>query len=629
MPVDDYWGTQEVQIEVDEAQDADLESRPVVGAEARFVPKSVVDAKGDLIVGRDQDAVERLPIGDPGQALVVAADGVTLEYATPVGDEHEHVHVHEEYATDADLAAHAGAGNPHPVYATDGDLSAHASAPDPHTGYQKESERGVADGYAELNASAKVPPTRLGSGTPTSSKFVDGSGAWRVLADGDIPVEIARESDLSNHASAPDPHSVYATDADLAAHTGTPHGGDHPDLAAHDTLGLATQAELNSHAADSDPHTGYQKESEKDITNGYAGLNGNARVNASKIGSGSPLAGTFLAGQGAGEGAWTAHGSGGDPHPQYATDSDLAAHTASDHGAGAAASTLAYAPVTTTQGGITTTATTLTGHTVTVNVPASRRLKITAGNMAFFSTVASDAYELRLYEDGILVDRCSDRLPTSASNNNEVTVSWVRTPTAGAHTYELTLHRTAGSGTLSTNPSTNRISYTLVEDITGSVWPAGSTISLGMLPVVPACRVFHSVDQSIAHAVVGVLSFNSQRHVTDNMHSTSTNNSRITFNTAGVYLITGHAAFTSAGDYTDLQLAIRLNGTTWLELYRDRDPGSLTGGRYMNVSTPYKFAAGDYVELIAVHSNGAAAARNVIADPNRSAEFTATFLGGA
>lgn len=35
----------------------------------------------------------------------------------------------------------------------------------------------------------------------------------------------------------------------------------HPDLAAHDTLGLATQAELDAHAAAGDPHTVYLQES--------------------------------------------------------------------------------------------------------------------------------------------------------------------------------------------------------------------------------------------------------------------------------------------------------------------------------------------------------------------------------
>lgn len=48
--------------------------------------------------------------------------------------------------------------------------------------------------------------------------------------------------------------SVLATDAEVATavatHAATPHGTTHPDLAAHDALGLATQSELETHAAD-------------------------------------------------------------------------------------------------------------------------------------------------------------------------------------------------------------------------------------------------------------------------------------------------------------------------------------------------------------------------------------------
>ena len=55
-------------------------------------------------------------------------------------------------------------------------------------------------------------------------------------------------------------------------------GGAHPDLAAHDTLGLATQAELDGHVGAADPHTGYQRESEKDAASGYPGIDTNSRL---------------------------------------------------------------------------------------------------------------------------------------------------------------------------------------------------------------------------------------------------------------------------------------------------------------------------------------------------------------
>lgn len=40
--------------------------------------------------------------------------------------------------------------------------------------------------------------------------------------------------------------TVGGVEDNLDAHAATPHGGTHPDLATHDTLGLATQAELDA-----------------------------------------------------------------------------------------------------------------------------------------------------------------------------------------------------------------------------------------------------------------------------------------------------------------------------------------------------------------------------------------------
>lgn len=102
-------------------------------------------------------------------------------------------------ATDAEveaiLDAHEIAADPHTAYALDTDLSAHVAAADPHTGYQRESEKGVANGYASLDAGGTVP-------------------------DAQIPSTIARDSelpDLAGHVAAGDPHTQYALDSALHA----------------------------------------------------------------------------------------------------------------------------------------------------------------------------------------------------------------------------------------------------------------------------------------------------------------------------------------------------------------------------------------------------------------------------
>lgn len=65
-----------------------------------------------------------------------------------------------------------------------------------------------------------------------------------------------------------------------------PGGGAHPDLATHDALGLATDAELTTHAGAADPHTVYQKESEKGAASGYASLDAGATVPDAQIPAG-------------------------------------------------------------------------------------------------------------------------------------------------------------------------------------------------------------------------------------------------------------------------------------------------------------------------------------------------------
>lgn len=164
--------------------------------------------------------------------------------------------------------------------------------------------------------------------------------AFGALQDGDVPATIARDSEVAAavtaHEAAGDPHTGYATDADLTTHAATPHGGAHPDLATHDTLGLATQAELDAHhidttsvhgiadtsvlatdaevatavsdhAALADPHTGYQKESEKDQNSGYVGL---AAAQGTRDGT------KFLRD----DGTWAA---AGGSHPDLATHDTL------------------------------------------------------------------------------------------------------------------------------------------------------------------------------------------------------------------------------------------------------------------------------------------------------------------
>ena len=321
MPTENYWGPQEVDLVVDEPTDVDITGKPIPAGDSKYIEKAVIDAKGDLIVGREAGAVDRLAAGAPGQALVVDPNSTTgLGWATPAGEEHEH----EEYATDveladvaADLAAHA-----HDEYATDADLAAHEAAADPHGQYL---EQPAVNATAEFFANQAVDAHEAESNPhPDYLTQTEGDARYRqsstALVDADIPATIARDAEVasavSTHEAATNPHPNYATDTDLA-----------------------------NHASASDPHAGYQRESEKGAASGYAGLNASAVVVPGQLGTGTmDGGGKVLAGTDTGSATWrtlgdadipasiardsevstaiSTHAAAGDPHPGYLTQTE-------------------------------------------------------------------------------------------------------------------------------------------------------------------------------------------------------------------------------------------------------------------------------------------------------------------
>lgn len=136
----------------------------------------------------------------------------------------------------------------------------------------------------------------------------------------------------------------------------------------------------------------------------------------------------------------------------------------------------------------------------------------------------------------------------------------------------------------------------------------------------PACRVRRTSDQSVPDNTNTAITFDAERWDTDSMHSTVTQTSRITINTAGLYMVTGEVAFASAGSATRL-LSVRLNGST--EIVRTQGVFNLAA--HLTVATVYKFAAADYIEMIAYQATGGPV--NVLALANYSPEFAATWIG--
>ncbi|MCR2833472.1 hypothetical protein [Parerythrobacter lacustris] len=113
--------------------------------------------------------------------------------------------------------------------------------------------------------------------------------------------------------------------------------------------------------------------------------------------------------------------------------------------------------------------------------------------------------------------------------------------------------------------------------------------------VFETCRVYQTSGVSLSGGVA--IPFQAEHFDTDSMHDNSTNNTRITFNTAGFYAIGGslYLSTTDAG-----RVGIRLNGSTDLASNYFTTSSGLAAG---SVTTFHEFQIGDYIELVGT-SNG-------------------------
>lgn len=140
---------------------------------------------------------------------------------------------------------------------------------------------------------------------------------------------------------------------------------------------------------------------------------------------------------------------------------------------------------------------------------------------------------------------------------------------------------------------------------------------------VPTVRAYNSAALSILdNGAFQALTLDSERWDTDAMHSTSSNTSRLTCVTPGVYDIVGHAEFASNATGARV-LRVLLNGATPIAV--QTNPALSGNVHRLSVAAQYRLAAGDYVELQAFQNSGGAL--NVNASANHSPEFGMTWLG--
>lgn len=118
----------------------------------------------------------------------------------------------------------------------------------------------------------------------------------------------------------------------------------------------------------------------------------------------------------------------------------------------------------------------------------------------------------------------------------------------------------------------------------------------------PSCRVYNNSNISIPNAVYTVLPFNNEHFDTDNIHDNTTNNTRLTCKTAGVYLIIGSVSFgvNSTGVRTS---RITLNNTDFLATVTNNATTIAIATR-QSISAIYKLNVNDYVELFVYQDSG-------------------------
>jgi hypothetical protein len=136
-------------------------------------------------------------------------------------------------------------------------------------------------------------------------------------------------------------------------------------------------------------------------------------------------------------------------------------------------------------------------------------------------------------------------------------------------------------------------------------------------------RVTNSANISLTNNTVTALTFDTERWDTGNFHSTSSNTSRFTAPTAGLYEIGGCVRF-AANATGQRNIRIRLNGTSDLA-FVNIPTSSATAVTILTVSTLYQLSATDYVELVALQNSGGALNAELSAD--YSPEFWIVRLG--
>lgn len=141
------------------------------------------------------------------------------------------------------------------------------------------------------------------------------------------------------------------------------------------------------------------------------------------------------------------------------------------------------------------------------------------------------------------------------------------------------------------------------DDVLGTIEKLERDTGFLLMEHRPRVRVYRSLTQVFTHATEAAFQFNQEDYDNDVIHDNSTNNSRLTCKTAGIYEVWGTCQWTATGGASpegERRIRIKKNGSSY---YAGQSESS-EDIAFLSVYDQVTLAVNDYVELMGYCNTG-------------------------
>lgn len=151
--------------------------------------------------------------------------------------------------------------------------------------------------------------------------------------------------------------------------------------------------------------------------------------------------------------------------------------------------------------------------------------------------------------------------------------------------------------------------------LTSALWNAQVRDGVGFLVAPPSFRAYATVAQGLADGTWTSLSMDTEQFDGYGGHSTTVNTSRYTCQVAGIYMVTGVAAFMASSAGTrGVRLAV--NGTPVAGTFVRAPATSTVSIMGLPISALVQMAVGDYVEVQGQQAGGGGSFNTFVGGPD-------------